>query len=199
VTPKDVQDAALADIELELAEQLKKFAAEGKILEAERLKRRTRQDIGMIREFGFCNGIENYSRHFDRRKSGEPPYTLLSYFPKDFLTVIDESHVTVSQIGGMYAGDRARKDTLVEHGFRLPSAVDNRPLKFEEFQERIGQTIYTSATPSKFEMEHSEVIAEQVIRPTGLVDPIVEVKPVTEKASYKGQIFDFIEEAEKEI
>ncbi|MEK7106999.1 MAG: DEAD/DEAH box helicase family protein, partial [Patescibacteria group bacterium] len=150
VTPKDVQELALADMEEELKEQLKKFNDAGKILEAERLKRRTRQDISMIREFGFCNGIENYSRHFDRRKSGEPPHTLLSYFSKnagtstDFLTIIDESHVTVPQIGGMYAGDRARKDMLVEHGFRLPSAVDNRPLTFAEFQERVGQTVYTS-------------------------------------------------------
>ena len=196
VTPKDVQEAALADIELELAEQLKKFSAEGKILEAERLKRRTRQDIGMIREFGFCNGIENYSRHFDRRKPGEPPYTLLSYFPKDFLTVIDESHVTVSQIGGMYAGDRARKDTLVEHGFRLPSAVDNRPLNFAEFQERTGQTIYTSATPGKFELEHGGEPVSQVIRPTGLVDPQIVVRPIVSGVGYEGQVKDFIAEAE---
>ena len=196
VTPKDVLEAALADIELELAEQLKKFAAEGKILEAERLKRRTRQDIGMIREFGFCNGIENYSRHFDRRKPGEPPYTLLSYFPKDFLTVIDESHVTVSQIGGMYAGDRARKDTLVEHGFRLPSAVDNRPLNFPEFRERVGQTIYTSATPGKFEIEQSGAPISQVIRPTGLVDPQIILRPIVSGLGYEGQVKDFIAEAE---
>ncbi len=211
VTPKDVQEAALADIELELAGQLKKFAAEGKILEAERLKRRTRQDIGMIREFGFCNGIENYSRHFDRRKPGEPPYTLLSYFPKDFLTVIDESHVTVSQIGGMYAGDRVRKDTLVEHGFRLPSAIDNRPLNFGEFQERVGQTIYTSATPGKYEMGRSGKPISQVIRPTGLVDPQIIVRPIVSgdfprsdlkgaqgptSGNYPGQVKDFIREAE---
>ena len=202
VTPKDVQDAALADIELELAEQLKKFAAAGKILEAERLKRRTRQDIAMIREFGFCNGIENYSRHFDRRKSGEPPYTLLSYFPTNpdgspnFLTIIDESHVTVSQIGGMYAGDRARKDTLVEHGFRLPSAVDNRPLNFGEFEKRVGQTIYTSATPGKYELEHSGIPVSQVIRPTGLVDPQIEVRPIIARGDFAGQVKDFINEAE---
>lgn len=196
VTPKDVVEAALADIELELAEQLKKFAAAGKILEAERLKRRTRQDIGMIREFGFCNGIENYSRHFDRRAPGEPPYTLLSYFPKDFLTIIDESHVTVSQIGGMYAGDRARKDMLVEHGFRLPSAVDNRPLNFTEFRERVGQTIYTSATPGKFEIEHSGEPISQVIRPTGLVDPEIDVRPIIARDGYAGQVKDFIIEAE---
>jgi excinuclease ABC subunit B len=209
VTPKDVQEAALADIELELAEQLKKFNAAGKILEAERLKRRTRQDIGMIREFGFCSGIENYSRHFDRRASGEPPYTLLSYFPKDFLTVIDESHVTVPQIGGMYAGDRARKDTLVEHGFRLPSAVDNRPLMFAEFQERTGQTIYTSATPAQFELGRSSAPVQQVIRPTGLVDPEIIVRPIVSGSQrsdlkgsqgptsmYQGQVKDFIAEAE---
>jgi excinuclease ABC subunit B len=196
VTPKDVIEAALADIELELAAQLKKFDAQGKILEAERLKRRTRQDIGMIREFGFCNGIENYSRHFDRRKPGEPPYTLLSYFPKDFLTVIDESHVTVSQIGGMYAGDRARKDTLIEHGFRLPSAVDNRPLNFAEFRERVGQTIYTSATPGKFELERSGEPISQVIRPTGLVDPQIIVRPIVSGVGYEGQVKDFIREAE---
>ncbi len=207
VTPKDVQDAALADIEIELAEQLKKFNAAGKILEVERLKRRTRQDISMIREFGFCNGIENYSRHFDRRKSGEPPYTLLSYFPQNldgtsnFLTIIDESHVTVPQIGGMYAGDRARKDTLVEHGFRLPSAVDNRPLNFGEFEKRVGQTIYTSATPGKYEIERSGEPISQVIRPTGLVDPQIEVRPIVARGlpgqgDFVGQVKDFINEAE---
>ena len=197
VTPKDVQDAALADIELELAQQLKKFAAEGKMLEAERLKRRTRQDIAMIREFGFCNGIENYSRHFDRRKSGEPAHTLLSYFPKGFLTVIDESHVTVSQIGGMYAGDRSRKEVLIEHGFRLPSAVDNRPLTFKEFEERVGQTIYTSATPGKYELEHSKEMVEMVIRPTGLIDPEIVMRPVIARDDYEGQVRDFIAEAQK--
>ncbi len=203
VTPEDVKEAALADIEFELKEQLKKFNAAGKILEAERLKRRTRQDISMIREFGFCNGIENYSRHFDRREPGEPPYSLLAYFPKNpagsanFLTVIDESHVTVPQIGAMYAGDRARKDTLVEHGFRLPSAVDNRPLTFDEFRERVGQTIYTSATPGKFELEHSGAPVSQVIRPTGLVDPQIEVRSIIARGDYGGQVKDFIAEAEK--
>ena len=217
VTPKDVQEMALADMEIELKEQLKKFDSAGKILEAERLKRRTRQDISMIREFGFCNGIENYSRHFDRRKSGEPPHTLLSYFTKNagnadgFLTIIDESHVTVPQIGGMYAGDRARKDMLVEHGFRLPSAVDNRPLNFAEFQERVGQTIYTSATPGVYELEHSGKPTEQVIRPTGLVDPEIVVRPIVSMglrtvlkgsqgpssvSEYPGQVKDFIAEAE---
>lgn len=196
VTPKDVQEAALADIELELEEQLKKFNATGKILEAERLKRRTRQDIAMIREFGFCSGIENYSRHFDRRKSGEPPYTLLSYFPKDFLTIIDESHVSIPQIGGMYAGDRARKNTLVEHGFRLPSAVDNRPLMFDEFQARTGATLYTSATPAKFELDRSGTPVQQVIRPTGLIDPEIIVRPIVSSDTFPGQVKDFIAEAE---
>src|SRR3989344_6036835 len=202
VTPHDVIDAALCDIEAELAEQLKRFEKAGKILEAERLKRRTRQDIAMIREFGFCNGIENYSRHFDRRKPGEPPYTLLSYFPKnadgtpDFLTVIDESHVTIPQIGGMYAGDRARKEMLVEYGFRLPSAVDNRPLTFEEFEKRVGETLYTSATPGHYELERSSAPVEQVIRPTGLVDPEIVVKPIVSSNEYLGQVKDFIAEAE---
>ena len=211
VTPKEVQDAALADMEQELEERLKMLNVAGKILEAERLKRRTRQDIAMIREFGYCNGIENYSRHFDRRQPGEPPYTLLSYFPKGFLTIIDESHVTVPQIGGMYAGDRSRKNTLVEHGFRLPSAVDNRPLQFEEFLERTGQTIYTSATPAEFELSRSGPPAAQVIRPTGLVDPEIVVRPIIgsnervtksnmsdlRSRSYPGQVKDFILEAEE--
>jgi excinuclease ABC subunit B len=196
VTPKDVQDAAVADIEIELKQQLKKLNDEGKILEHERLKRRARQDIAMIKEFGYCNGIENYSRHFDRRSPGEPPYTLLSYFPKGFLTVIDESHVTVPQIGAMYAGDRARKLTLIEHGFRLPSALDNRPLKFDEFQERIGQVIYTTATPSPYELERSGEPVEMVVRPTGLVDPQIEVRPIISSDSYAGQVKDFIAEAE---
>ena len=201
VTPKGVQDAALADIELELAERLKALDAAGKILEAERLKRRTRQDVAMIREFGFCSGIENYSRHFDRRQPGEPPYTLLDYFKscggkEGFLTVIDESHVTVPQIGGMYAGDRARKNTLVEHGFRLPSAVDNRPLKFEEFKKRTGQTIYTSATPGQYELERSGKPVEQVIRPTGLIDPEIIIRPIVSRDGYLGQVKDFIAEAE---
>nr|MBP9757672.1 excinuclease ABC subunit UvrB [Candidatus Paceibacterota bacterium] len=209
VTPKDVQDAALADIKAELEERLKVLGEQGKILEAERLKRRTRQDIGMIKEFGFCNGIENYSRHFDRRQPGEPPYTLMSYFPHaadgtpEFLTVIDESHVTIPQIGGMYAGDRARKDMLIEHGFRLPSAVDNRPLNFKEFEERVGQTIYTSATPGKYEMEKSGDPIPMIIRPTGLIDPEIIVRPVVSGGSdtltgveYPGQVRDFIREAE---
>jgi len=202
VTPKDVQEAATADIEHELKERLKVLDEQGKILEAERLKRRTRQDLAMIREFGFCNGIENYSRHFDRRQPGEPPYTLLSYFPHhpdgtpDFLTVIDESHVTVPQIGGMYAGDRSRKLTLIEHGFRLPSAVDNRPLKFEEFDARRGPTIYTSATPGEFEKTHSDKPVEMIVRPTGLIDPEIIIRPIIARDDFAGQVRDFVEEAD---
>lgn len=202
VTPQDVTDAALADMEIELAVRLKELQEEGKVLEHERLKRRTRQDISMIREFGYCNGIENYSRHFDRRKPGEPPYTLLSYFPHkadgtpDFLTIIDESHVTVSQIGAMYSGDRSRKLTLTEHGFRLPSCVDNRPLKFEEFVENTGQTIYTSATPGNYELERSGKPIEMIIRPTGLIDPEIIVRPIVASGDYEGQVRDFIKEAE---
>ncbi|MEN9920369.1 MAG: hypothetical protein RL538_262 [Candidatus Parcubacteria bacterium] len=209
VTPEDERKVAVADIKLELEEQLKKFKKEGKLLEAERLRRRTEYDIAMIREVGYCNGIENYSRHFDRRKAGEAPYTLLSYFPHkedgtpDFLTIIDESHVTIPQLNGMFAGDRSRKDTLVEFGFRLPSAVDNRPLKFVEFEERVGQQIYTTATPGKFEFakltEEGLKPVEQIIRPTGLIDPEIDVRGVTEKDDYLGQVKDFIEESEKVI
>ncbi|MDO8742702.1 MAG: excinuclease ABC subunit UvrB [bacterium] len=196
VTNEEERLRAIEDIKLELAEQLAKFKREEKPLEAERLKRRTLHDLALIRELGYTSGIENYSRHFDGRKPGEPPYTLLSYFPKDFLTVIDESHVTVSQIGGMYAGDKSRKDSLVEYGFRLPSARDNRPLRFEEFEERTGQVIYTSATPGVYERGHSEQVVEQIIRPTGLIDPELTVRAVSETGEYKGQIADFINEAE---
>lgn len=202
VTDEAERDRAIEDIKLELEEQLAKLKREEKPLEAERLKRRTLHDLALIRELGYTTGIENYSRHFDGRKAGEPPHTLLSYFPHkkdgsaDFLTVIDESHVTVSQIGGMYAGDKSRKDVLVEYGFRLPSARDNRPLRFEEFEERVGQVIYTTATPGNYEREHSEQIVEQVIRPTGLIDPELTVRGVVETKEYKGQIADFISEAE---
>jgi excinuclease ABC subunit B len=201
VTPKDVVDAALRDIQAELKDQLQVFEERGKILECERLKRRTRQDIAMIKEFGFCSGIENYSRHFDRRQPGEPSYTLLDYFPHtssgepDFLTVIDESHVTVPQLGAMYAGDRARKLTLIEHGFRLPSAVDNRPLQFNEFREDTGETIYTSATPGDFEEKVSGTPVEMIIRPTGLIDPEITIRPVIARGEYRGQVKDFIDEA----
>jgi len=202
VTNEEERLCAIEDIKLELEEQLAKFKREEKPLEYERLKRRTLHDIALIRELGYTSGIENYSRHFDGRKAGEPPFTLLSYFPHkkdgsaDFLTVIDESHVTVSQIGGMYAGDKSRKDNLVEYGFRLPSARDNRPLMFEEFEKRIGQVLYTSATPGVYEKTHSEQVVEQIIRPTGLIDPELTVRGVSETSIYKGQIVDFIHEAE---
>ena len=196
---------ALIEIKKELDLQLKKFEKKGKLLEAERIKRRTNYDLAMIKEVGYCNGIENYSRHLSGKKEGEPPETLMSYFPHkpngepNFLTIIDESHVTLPQLQGMYAGDASRKNTLVEYGFRLPSAKDNRPLKYEEFSERIGQVVYTSATPSEQERTQSEQIVEQIIRPTGLVDPETIIRPIGEKNNYKGQISDFIEETEKTI
>jgi excinuclease ABC subunit B len=217
VTSEEERARAIEDIKLELEEQLAKFKREEKPLEAERIKRRTLHDLALIRELGYTSGIENYSRHFDGRAPGQPPHTLLSYFPHkkdgsaDFLTAIDESHVTVSQIGGMYAGDKSRKDVLVEYGFRLPSARDNRPLRFEEFEERVGQVLYTSATPGPYEKAHSEQVVEQIIRPTGLIDPELTVRPVSEGISlsltvdnnseirfpkYRGQIADFIAEAE---
>jgi excinuclease ABC subunit B len=181
-------ERAIAGIEAELAERLAELEEQGKLLEAQRLRMRTTYDIEMMRQVGFCSGIENYSRHIDGRGPGTPPNTLLDYFPDDFLLVIDESHVTVPQIGGMYEGDMSRKRTLVEHGFRLPSACDNRPLKFEEFLERTGQTVYLSATPGPYEMERAPDVVEQIIRPTGLVDPAVVVKPT------KGQIDDLLHE-----
>ncbi len=225
---------ALVEIKKELAVQLKKFGKEGKLLEAERIKRRTNYDLAMIKEVGYCSGIENYSRHLSDKKEGEPPETLMSYFPHtpsafgtspllrgrqggkenlvpDFLTIVDESHVTLPQLSGMYAGDASRKKTLVEYGFRLPSAKDNRPLTYNEFEERIGQVVYTTATPSEMERTTSEQIVEQIIRPTGLVDPLLVVRPVTPSRSfseggqiplrqgYAGQVQDFISEAEKTI
>jgi excinuclease ABC subunit B len=219
VTDDEERARAIEDIQAELDERLAQLKREELPLEAERLKRRTTHDIALIRELGYTNGIENYSRHFDGRAPGEAPHTLLSYFPHkadgsaDFLTVLDESHVSVSQIGGMYAGDRSRKDVLVEHGFRLPSARDNRPLKFEEFEKRIGQVIFTSATPGVYEREHSVKplgqVVEQIIRPTGLVDPELVIRPITGTDSrshlesggeaYPGQVADFIAEAEKTI
>ena len=219
VTPEAERLKAIEHIKFELKEQLAKLEKGGKLLEAERLKRRTTYDLARIREMGYCNGIENYSRHFDSRQPGEPPYTLLSYFPHtkdgtpDFLTIIDESHVTVPQIGGMYEGDRARKVNLIDYGFRLPSAIDNRPLRFDEFEERVGQTIYTSATPGKYEKEKSgKQVVEQIIRPTGLIDPEIIVRPVTgsqgpalEKVAKgrslgnPGQVQDVLDEAEKVI
>lgn len=205
ITDEAEKDRAIKAIQKELKEQLALFEKEGKLLEAERLKRRTNYDLAMIREVGYCTGIENYSRHMSGKAAGEPPDTLLSYFPHkkdgsaDFLTIIDESHVTLPQLQGMYAGDAARKNNLVEYGFRLPSAKDNRPLKFNEFNERVGQVIFTSATPSLYEKENSSQIVEQIIRPTGLVDPAVEVRPILEKGDYHGQIADFIKEIEKEV
>jgi excinuclease ABC subunit B len=186
ITMGDEREKALVAIKQELKDQLKKFEAEGKFLEAERIERRTLNDIAMIREAGYCHGIENYSRHLSGRHAGDPPATLLDYFPEDFLMVIDESHVSVPQIGGMYAGDKARKSTLIDYGFRLPSAADNRPLQFKEFEARMPQVIYTSATPSNYEKERSEQIVEQIIRPTGLVDPIITMLPAT------GQIDDLV-------
>lgn len=205
ITDKDKQDRALANIRLELAEQLKRFEREGKLLEAERLKRRTQYDVAMIDEIGYCSGIENYSRHLSGKAPGEPPETLLSYFPHlpdgtpDFLTIIDESHVTLPQLRGMFNGDQARKKTLVEYGFRLPSALDNRPLRYEEFLERVGPVVFTSATPGEYEREVSHQIVEQVIRPTGLVDPELSVRGVKATTEYAGQIQDFIQEAVAEI
>ncbi len=185
LTEGDKKERAMKAIEVEMKDVVKKFEKEGKLLEAERIKRRTQNDLAMMREIGYCSGIENYSRQLSGKGAGEPPETLLSYFPHDkngkpeFLTVIDESHVTLPQLHGMYAGDASRKKTLIEFGFRLPSAADNRPLRYEEFEKRIGQVLYTSATPSKLELESSDQIVEQIIRPTGLVDPLVEVRPVT--------------------
>lgn len=188
VAPAERMAAAVEAIEEELEARYKEFELQGKLLEAQRIKMRTTFDLEMIRELGFCSGIENYSRHIDGRSAGEPPACLLDYFPEDFLTVIDESHVTVPQIGAMYAGDSSRKRTLVEHGFRLPSALDNRPLTFDEFLTRTGQTVYLSATPGKYELAKSDGVVEQIIRPTGLVDPKIVVKPS------RGQIDDLLEE-----
>ena len=188
VAPAERMGQAIEAIEEELESRYREFEQQGKLLEAQRIKMRTTFDLEMIRELGFCSGIENYSRQIDQRQPGEPPACLLDYFPEDFLTVIDESHVTVPQIGAMSAGDSSRKRTLVEHGFRLPSALDNRPLRFEEFLERTGQTVYLSATPGKYELAKADGVVEQIIRPTGLVDPQIVVKPS------KGQIDDLLEE-----
>jgi excinuclease ABC subunit B len=182
---------AIAAIEEELAERLAWLESQGKLLEAERLRMRTTYDLEMLREVGFCSGIENYARHIDGRAPGEPPYTLLDYFPEDFLCVIDESHVTVPQIHGMYEGDKTRKETLVEYGFRLPSALDNRPLRFDEFIAKVPQIVFMSATPGPYELRVSKRVAEQIVRPTGLVDPEVQVRPT------RGQVDDLIEEIRK--
>jgi excinuclease ABC subunit B len=193
VTSQDTLNRAIEQIERDLAIREAEFKAQDKLLEAQRIVQRTNFDIEMMREVGYCQGIENYSRYFDGRQPGQPPYTLLDYFPDDFLIFIDESHVTLPQIRGMYAGDRSRKDTLVEYGFRLPAAYDNRPLTFEEFEAHINQIIFVSATPGPYEMEHSQQVVEQIIRPTGLVDPEVEVRPV------QGQIDDLIAEIKKRV
>ena len=177
VTNDDHMEVAIAKIQAELEEQLKVFEKEGKLLEAQRLKQRTEYDIEMLREMGYTNGVENYSRHMDGRSEGEPPYTLLDFFPEDFLIMIDESHMTMGQIKGMYNGDRSRKEMLVNYGFRLPSALDNRPLRREEFESHVHQIVYVSATPGDYEMEQTDTIIEQIIRPTGLLDPEVEVRP----------------------
>ena len=187
-TDPEYMDTAIAAIEEELEQQVAYFKSQNKLIEAQRIDQRTRYDMEMLREVGFCTGVENYSRPLSGREPGSTPNTLLDFFPEDFITFIDESHVSVSQIGGMYAGDRSRKENLVEFGFRLPSALDNRPLRFDEFEQKTGQTIYVSATPNVYEREHSQQIVEQLIRPTGLVDPEVEVRPVV------NQIDDLLEE-----
>jgi excinuclease ABC subunit B len=199
VAPKDKLAAAQTAIKQELAEQLEKLKKQNKILEAERLRRRTNYDLEMMNEVGYCHGIENYSRHLEFRPAGQPPYSLLDYFAferqgqNDFLTIIDESHMTVPQIGAMFEGDRSRKQTLIEFGFRLPSALDNRPLKFAEFEKKVGETIYTSATPGKYELGKSPIIVEQLVRPTGLLDPKIEVRPT------QNQIPNLIKEIKKRV
>ena len=193
LTSDDVMDTALPQIEAEMKEQVAKFTKEGKPLEAERIQQRTTYDIEMMREMGYTNGIENYSRYMDGRKPGEPPFTLLDFFPKDFLLVVDESHQTMPQVRGMYNGDRARKQQLIDYGFRLPSALDNRPLKLSEFEERVNQVIYMSATPGPYEQEQTDHVVQQIIRPTGLLDPKVEVRPVM------GQIDNLVGEINRRI
>jgi excinuclease ABC subunit B len=193
VTSYEKLTQAIEDIQKELEEQLKFLNSEGKILEAARLEARTKYDIEMLREAGYCTGVENYSRHLARRAAGSAPWTLLDYFPKDFLLFIDESHMTLPQIRGMFHGDHSRKQTLVDYGFRLPSALDNRPLNFEEFQARVNQVIYTSATPAEYEYEHSQQVVEQLVRPTGLLEPVIDVKPT------RGQIDDLLEQIKTRV
>ncbi len=186
ITPEEKREQALADIETELEARLAELKADGRLLEAQRLEQRTRYDMEMIREIGYCSGIENYSRHLQQRPAGSPPWTLMDYFPANYLLIVDESHMTVPQVRGMYHGDRSRKEVLVEYGFRLPSALDNRPLNFEEFEARVNQAIYTSATPGPYELEKSQQVVQQIIRPTGIVDPQIVVKPV------RGQVDDLV-------
>src|SRR4051812_43293913 len=188
VTSKPTVERAVDEIRHELNEQVKAFEAEGRMLEAHRIRQRTEYDVEMMRELGFCNGIENYSRILDGRPAGSAPHTLLDYFPSDYVVFVDESHQTIPQIGGMYEGDRSRKQTLVDHGFRLPSALDNRPLRFDEFLEKVGQMVFVSATPGAWELRHSTRVAEQLIRPTGIVDPEVELRAT------KNQIDDLLNE-----
>ena len=177
VTPRETTLRAVEAIKIELRERIDFFVQNGKLLEAQRIEQRTRCDLEMLNEMGFCKGIENYSRHLSGRAPGEPPPTLIDYLPAGSILFVDESHVTIPQIGGMYNGDRARKENLVDYGFRLPSALDNRPLKFAEFEQMMGQTIFVSATPSVYEAEHTAQVVEQLVRPTGLVDPQLEVRP----------------------
>ena len=193
VTSRDNLERAMEDIKTELAKQLALLNSQGKLLEAERLGQRTNYDLEMMEEMGYCSGIENYSRHLTARHPGEPPFTLVNYFPPDFLTVIDECHVTLPQIRAMFAGDRSRKNMLVDYGFRLPSALDNRPLTFDEFQAQRNQAIYVSATPSDYELNEADQVVEQIIRPTGLLDPEIEVRPI------KGQIDDLLSEIHKVV
>ena len=193
MTNEDIMDLALPEIEADMKKQVKKFTDQGKLLEAERIQQRTSYDIEMMREVGYVNGIENYSRYMDRRKPGEPPYTLLDFFPKDFLMVVDESHQTMPQVRGMYNGDRARKQMLIDYGFRLPSALDNRPLKLAEFEKHVHQVVYMSATPGPYEEKQTDHVVQQIIRPTGLLDPTIEVRPVM------GQIDDLVGEINKRI
>ena len=193
ITPQEKMQAAVKSIDVELEERIRFFKENDKLLEAQRIEQRVRYDLEMLREVGYTSGIENYSRLLDGRPAGTPPFTLLDYFPDDFLLILDESHMTIPQISGMYNGDRARKTVLVDYGFRLPSALDNRPLKFEEFEQRFRQAIFSSATPGPFEIQHASVVAEQVIRPTGIVDPVIEVKPV------KGQVDDLIAQVRERV
>ncbi len=193
ITEEGKMQAAIADIKVELKERLSEFMKENRLLEAQRLEQRVQYDLEMLRELGYCSGIENYSRHMDQRPPGSPPWTLLDYMPADFLLVMDESHMTIPQVRGMHGGDRSRKQTLVDYGFRLPSALDNRPLNFEEFSQRINQVIYTSATPGPYEKEHSQATVQQVIRPTGILDPAIDVRPV------QGQIDDLLQEINRRV
>ncbi|MBN1316366.1 MAG: excinuclease ABC subunit UvrB, partial [Anaerolineales bacterium] len=193
MTPEENLQKALHDIEKELEERIKYFKENELLLEAQRIEQRTRYDLEMLREVGYCSGIENFSRHLDQRGAGSPPWTLLDYFPANYLLVLDESHMTVPQIRGMFGGDQSRKQTLVDYGFRLPSALDNRPLNFKEFEERINQVIFTSATPGPYEKEHSQQIVDQIIRPTGVLDPEIEIRPV------QGQVDDLLNEIHQRV